>query len=148
METESKQRYHRCDFWILIEEAEDVPGQWISHCLNLDIVSQGNSPEHAYHMIVEAIAITLTDDLTAGRNPFEHSSAPAEYWQRLKEMRDKGKAIPLKEAFAAQVKKIAFLMNFEILVEAPVPVVSPDIDDIPPAWMIEKIVSSPRHLQG
>jgi len=39
MAPEPTVREHRCDFWTLFWLSEDLPGQWVAYCLNLDIVS-------------------------------------------------------------------------------------------------------------
>ena len=46
---------------VLLEPALDVPGQWTAHNLDLDIISQGNSPEHALAMIREATQLVVED---------------------------------------------------------------------------------------
>jgi predicted RNase H-like HicB family nuclease len=61
---------------VLIAPADDVPGQWVGHCLDLDIVSAGTSPEHALEMATEAVNECVADDVAHGRNPFDRSPAP------------------------------------------------------------------------
>jgi len=48
---------------VIIYPAEDLPGQWIAHCLELDIISQGNSPPHALDMIAEAIEMCAAENV-------------------------------------------------------------------------------------
>lgn len=57
-------------------ELEDV---WMGHCLQLDVVSQGNSPEHALAMVMEASAILYEDDCRARLDPWARC-APPEFW--------------------------------------------------------------------
>ncbi len=57
----------------------ETPGVWIGHCLEVDVVSQGDGPEHALVMVMEATAITIEYDRREGRYPFRRC-APAEYW--------------------------------------------------------------------
>lgn len=60
----------------MIAPADDVPGQWVGHCLDLDIVSAGTSPEHALEMVTEAVNECIEDDLAHGRDPFARRPAP------------------------------------------------------------------------
>ena len=41
--------------WFLVTPAEDLPGAWTVHCLETDVVSQGESPRHAFEMGMEAV---------------------------------------------------------------------------------------------
>lgn len=68
--------------WAILEPAEDLPGQWVAHCLDFDVVTYGNSLEHSLKMLLEATAMVICDDLERGADPSERR-APEEYWQRL-----------------------------------------------------------------
>ena len=75
---------------LLVKPAEDVTGQWVGHCLELDILSVGTSPEHAIAMTREAVSECVADDLRSGRDPFARRPAPDESfeeWQRGAERR-------------------------------------------------------------
>ena len=63
------------EFSVLIHAAPDVPGQWVSHCLQWGLVSQGNSPSHAAEMIQEAIVICIEDGNNQDRRP-----SPDDIW--------------------------------------------------------------------
>ncbi len=85
------------DLHIVVWPAEDVPGQWLAHCLGLDVVSQGNSLSHAVAMIREAVGMVLTDDLHKGLDPQRRRAPPADWeamWKRLREARP----LPFDEA--------------------------------------------------
>jgi predicted RNase H-like HicB family nuclease len=69
--------------WVLVTPAEDLPGQWIAHCLDLDIVTQGASVEHAFKMAAEAIMLCVVDDISNGADPFDRKPAPQEDWATL-----------------------------------------------------------------
>ena len=71
------------EFSVLICPATDLPGQWVSHCLNWDLVSQGNSPSHAAQMVAEAIGLAMHDDAADDLDPDERRPAPAEFWTRF-----------------------------------------------------------------
>jgi hypothetical protein len=65
---------------VLIKPADDVPGQWAGHCLDLDIVSAGTSASHAFEMTTEAVRECIADDLANGLDPWERRKAPPELW--------------------------------------------------------------------
>jgi predicted RNase H-like HicB family nuclease len=68
------------DLSILIREAEDLPGCWVAHCLDWDVVTQGESPLAAAESIAEALALVAQTDIADGLDPDERRSAPAEAW--------------------------------------------------------------------
>lgn len=65
--------------WVVLEPAEDVPGEWLAHCLDLDVMSQGRTLSHALDMMVEAVDLVLEEDRKAGLDPFDRSAQPAEW---------------------------------------------------------------------
>lgn len=72
----------------LIFPSGEIPGVWIGHCLEIDVVSQGkegDGAESALQMTLEAAAITIEFDRREGRDPFDRM-APEECWppDRLK----------------------------------------------------------------
>jgi len=97
--------------WVMIERSEDGDGSWIGHCLEFDIVSQGDSAHHALDMIHEATAMMLLDDLNDGVEPDAiRSRAPTELWQSLFTMMKMGERIPLaqiRNGERSDVKKFA-----------------------------------------
>jgi predicted RNase H-like HicB family nuclease len=99
--------------WILIERAGDLPGVWIAHCLDFDVVTQGRSLRHAFAMAQEAVEMTMSADLKADRDPRERR-APSKRWahlwdvvERAERRPPKGPLIPTDEsyvgAFAAEM---------------------------------------------
>ena len=72
---------------VLIYPAPSVPGQWVSHCLDMDIVSQGNDAAHALEMICEAITLNVEWAIEDGRPAFELRPAPSEDWDRFERSR-------------------------------------------------------------
>lgn len=66
----------------VLKPAEDIPGHWVSHCLELDVVSEGDTLSAAMGMLTEAAAMTIADDLNGGRNPLARR-APEEFWSEL-----------------------------------------------------------------
>lgn len=46
---------------VSVHPCPDVPGQWIAHDFERDIVTQGNSKEHALEMLEEAVHMVDED---------------------------------------------------------------------------------------
>jgi hypothetical protein len=67
----------------VIYPAPDLPGEWVAHCLELDLVTQGTGALHACEMMNEAIRMVAEERIAMGLPPFEFRSAPPEAWQRL-----------------------------------------------------------------
>lgn len=82
--------------WLLIRRAQAVPGQWVAHALDVDVVTQGSSPAHARQMASEAVEALLIETLQAGRSPYDHS-APAECWAPLFHLWRLGATVSTKE---------------------------------------------------
>jgi predicted RNase H-like HicB family nuclease len=70
--------------WVVISPAGDVPGEWLAHCLDLNIMSQGRSLAHALDMMIEAIDLVAAEDHAAGLDPRERT-APKEQWDEFAE---------------------------------------------------------------
>jgi predicted RNase H-like HicB family nuclease len=64
----------------LVFEAEDAPGTWLAHCLELDLVTCGNTAEHAMKMLDEAIELVSARRAQDGEYPFDFRTAPREAW--------------------------------------------------------------------
>jgi predicted RNase H-like HicB family nuclease len=63
--------------------ADDVPGSWIAHCLELDMVTVGNSEDHAMTMLDEAIALVAARRAQDGDFPFDFRPPPHEAWDKF-----------------------------------------------------------------
>jgi hypothetical protein len=82
------------DLWMLVKPAPDVRGEWIAHCLNLDIISQGTSAIDALKMLMEAVTITVLDDMAKGRDPGKRRSAPDDAWAEWNDILKQGHRVP------------------------------------------------------
>ena len=78
---------------VLVMEAEDIPGEWVSHCLDFDLISQGLSPTDALDAIREAIVMVLEDDLANGLDPLERPRAPERDWVIFNSVLERGHPI-------------------------------------------------------
>lgn len=77
-----EQRVMNISFWFALSPCEDIPGQWISHCLELDSISQGNTIEHALNMGIEAALMILEADQKTKINSLNRR-APDNFWNDL-----------------------------------------------------------------
>ena len=120
--------------WVLAYPALDVPGQWVGHCLDLDIVSAGTSLDHAIEMTAEAVMLCAQWDTEKGFDPFARSRAPQEDWDTLERVVREGKygSIP-----AGALTLVA--TQFRIAIQQPdgrVPAnAQPTVQRLPPAWL-------------
>ncbi len=108
------------DLRVLVTRS-DVPGQWVSHCLDIDVVSQGGSIDDAMEMLREAVAICVEDDLGEGEGlPLEgRRRAPSEYLETWGEIMKNGR--PLGDVDPARVQAVASLLRVQLdLVVVPI----------------------------
>jgi predicted RNase H-like HicB family nuclease len=139
----------RWDCRVLIQPAADLPGQWVAHCLQGDVMSQGSSPAEARDSLVEAFQIVFEHEVEHGRNPFERRSAPEECWAAWKHVMQNGRPVSFAEAEQRATAAVAYIATMmTVLVEVidhqkNVVIESDDATDVPPAWMI---ASSPNML--
>lgn len=82
--------------WALFRPSADVPGEWIAHCLDLDVVTQGRSLQHSIEMLLEAVVITVEADVNAGLDPFRRGDrTPKENRSELAQLLYEGSLDPL-----------------------------------------------------
>lgn len=60
--------------------APDMPGEWLTHSLDLDIIAQGSSPQAAFQSLEESILEMIAFRLSRGLRPVEWNSAPDDVW--------------------------------------------------------------------
>lgn len=100
---------------ILLTPALDVPGQWIGHVLEHDIISVGNSARHALDMVQEATAMLLAGDLAGGRAQ-ARDRAPEEDWQKFERIVGKGDRVAAWPEGDPQVDAVAVIADMKLLV--------------------------------
>lgn len=61
-------------------------GEWIAHCLDLDILSTGPTPEAAMDELAEAVGAQLWYAREHDNFEYLFKPAPAEAWQKLGEI--------------------------------------------------------------
>jgi predicted RNase H-like HicB family nuclease len=142
------------EFSVLIQAAPDVGGQWLAHCLNWDLVSQGDSPKHAIEMIVEAIVIAVEDDRAAGLDPSDRPSAKREAWDRFLSVQQSGIRIAaadiekLPRSQRTSIAAVIYLSTIDIrAVERPMSVVR-GFPHAPPPFVIAELNHDSRSARG
>jgi hypothetical protein len=89
-------------FSYVARAAPDVPGQWIAHCLDLDIVTQGESFKEAMMSICEAVDMALEEGAPEG-----YSRAPEKFWELFKRISETGERAEMEDLFAREASKMA-----------------------------------------
>ena len=125
--------------WYVIERAADVPGEWVGHCLDFDVVTQGRSLQHAFEMLMEAVGMVVVDDLEASRQPRDRR-APQVYWDRLTRMLDHAKKLPPGEPLP-QDPPVGAVHIMELLFSAQ-QVEVPSVGRLPPSRVAPDVEAS------
>jgi hypothetical protein len=84
--------------WLMVKPSASLPGTWVAHVLDVDIVTQGDSLGDAIEMAVDAYVMALLDDLTKGRDPRARRRAPPECWEELEHVMQRGERVEGAEA--------------------------------------------------
>jgi hypothetical protein len=95
--------------WILIERAADLPGEWVAHCLDFDVVTQGSSMHQAFEMVLDAVRMVVEEDVASGREPMERR-APKECWARLWNAMKHAHKLPAGTPFTRHDRNVAQLL--------------------------------------
>jgi hypothetical protein len=128
---------------VLVTPAEDLRGVWVAHCLNLDLVTQGNSIPHAIEMVREAILEVVRDDLARGLDPLGgRTAAPPEAWALMDTVFRSAR--PLTSVDETRVVAAVGFVKVQIA-RAPLrehvlpPAEEPEAELSPPAWMFAEL---------
>lgn len=122
------------DVVVLVTRAEDLPGEWIAHCLTLDIVAQGDSIRTAVRAVAESLMAAVKWDVEEGIDPFEaRDCAPGEYWKRLGAYQQRA-AVPLDSTIDESSIEAA-MVHFRIAIGKPIEDES-ERPSLPPTWQI------------
>jgi predicted RNase H-like HicB family nuclease len=65
---------------VVIYPAPDIEGQWVAHGLETDVVTQGDSPEHALAMMADALQALAGHQAIRRRPALQLRPAPTEVW--------------------------------------------------------------------
>ena len=115
-------------FHVLVYPAPDIHGQWIAHCLELDLIAQGDSNEHARDVLDDQFRVLLEYNLEHGLVPIQVRPAPPEVWEAAGLTRPA--ALEIKATFRTTVEPeqapLAFegIPSFEAIVRDRAPVLA------------------------
>jgi hypothetical protein len=126
---------------VLVTPSEDVPGQWVAHCLNIDVVTQGDSVQHAFMMVKEAVLQVVLDDIAHGLDPLERPRASEDLWELVTTTLREGCPVPAIEdqrRITAAIGALHVRVPRDALPERARPAV-PEVDMLPPAWQIAAV---------
>lgn len=155
-------RTYKGDLWVVIKPAEDVPGVWVSHCLTLDVMSQGQSSHDAFKHLMGAVFLAVADDLLAGRDPAARGKkTPKEDWEEQALIVRQGERVLLSAEDGGQgavATNIGLKMTVHIerstrrssrssrvLRSDDEAIPMAVVEETPPAWMIPVASARPVH---
>lgn len=141
-------RFER-NFWLLVKPADDVPGQWVGHCLELDILSVGDSLQEAIRMTSEAMCEAIADDIEHGRSPLQRRSAPPEYVTELNRVLSEGRQVAHLEGNERCMAALQIHVQVERFEVKPVAGeeqghLHPRLEQLPSAWLMAKYNAEQR----
>ncbi|MFC1642845.1 type II toxin-antitoxin system HicB family antitoxin [Myxococcota bacterium] len=133
-----------CRLPVVIFPAPDVPGEWVAHCLPIDVVSQGSSVGHAVEMIQEAVALCMLSDAQEGLDPLAvRRPAPRECWEMFDQMNTRG-LVPLEEL--ADDSQVRGVVGYLTVTRPRLEAIDQDPEALaPPPWMV--VGAEPRDSQ-
>jgi len=123
---------------VLVTPSSSIPGQWVAHCLNLNIVTQGDSIQHAIMMSREAVAQVVADDLLHGLDPLEREPADPECWAMVADIHHQGLALTAVEdpgRIRAALASLRVVVPTEALPDHARPQ-EIEVEMLPPAWQL------------
>lgn len=106
---------------VLLTAAADVPGEFVAHCLDYDIMSQGRDPLHALKMVQEAIQLMAEHECNKGRDLLRRRHAPNADWTLFYKIMKTGKRIEKPSDLGARVAAAAVMIVVKVKRGAPEP---------------------------
>jgi hypothetical protein len=117
---------------VLVTEGEDVSGEWVARCLDLDLVAKGGSLDAALDAIRETVIVALEDDLANGRDPADRPRSADRYWEIFSQTVEQGQ--PTEEvADRGEIHTLVAQMRFEAQ-RRPRDGARKVFSDAPPTW--------------
>lgn len=134
------------DLSIIAHKDDTLPDVWVSHCLDWDLVSQGNSPKEAIQAITEAVVLMIQDDLNDGFDPQERNAAPMECWAALTDIVRNGVRVEGLESLNG-TKRFAGRLLVMVTIPEIAPRPAERVRPLPmlEAYQIASLGSSPQH---
>jgi len=102
-------------FRVCVYASPDVKGLLVAHCLELDLIGEGTTPQDAIAELIQAIELQIE----ACKSPSQlFFPAPAYVWQKYKQARNAGRLI-MKRVVDQALKatpQVAYVPHFESVV--------------------------------
>jgi hypothetical protein len=70
------------DLWFALFPSLDAPDRWVAHCLQIDVMGEGNSPTGALDSLATSCAGVIRVETATKKNPFL-LRAPAPCWNAI-----------------------------------------------------------------
>lgn len=100
-------------FSYIARETSDVPDQWFVHCLDLDVITQGESFRDAMESLCEAVDMALEE------GPEGYSRAPEKFWALFKQISETGERTEMGDLLARTPAKMAKVVVVGLLTLIP-----------------------------
>jgi len=100
----------------IVLPATDLPGQWVGHCLDLDLVTQGDSLRDAVESICEAVDLVLeTGDVS------RYKRAPQGFWDLFVSVLSEGERVNMDDILSRPSVDVGALAGYLVTDQAKVP---------------------------
>lgn len=100
------------NFRALIHRSENAPHIWVAHCLELGLVSQGDTPAQARDAIEEAVQMIVVDDLNEGLDPLDRQPSEEKYQRMAKDLFERGRSVDLSKNGVAEREQVSRFLVF------------------------------------
>jgi predicted RNase H-like HicB family nuclease len=91
----------------IVLPAVDLPGQWVGHCLDLDLVTQGDSLRDAVESIGEAVDLVLE----SGDVP-RYKRAPQSFWDLFVSVLSEGERVNMDDILSRPSVDVGVLAGY------------------------------------
>ena len=99
---------------VLVSRSDQVEGQWVAECLDIGLVTQGDSVKHAIEMTLEAVMLVIEEDLRAQRDTFSALwRLPSEdkRWRTYARVLSEGSPVSIEDTSRCQAVAAALLVH-------------------------------------
>lgn len=104
---------HAMQFQVILKKKED--GDWVAHCLELDIVATGSTQAEAREIINSLIAAQVDYAFSTDNLAHLYHPAPAEVWAQLYKCKRQSRVeVKVKKGFALKTGKRPFVPSMVI----------------------------------
>jgi hypothetical protein len=135
-------RPHACNLSVLVKPAPDLPGRWVAHCLDLDLMAQADSLWHAVDVTLAVLSEAVADDLHAGLDPLGRRQAPHEFWMELRRVMREGEPLVFPSHLLDPSKVSSAALQLRVAVWRPENHTPPSIVPLGQMWGLSDLAAS------